>query len=56
MNEYFPVFPLALAAFFGWVAEKKLDAEPDIGIPATFFSLMFTLWGCIEIILFFDFA
>ena len=56
MNEYFPVFPLLLGAFFGWVADKKLDTEPDIGIPATFFSLMFTLWGIIEIILYHDFV
>jgi hypothetical protein len=56
MTNYFPVFPLALGAFFGWVADKKLDTEPDIGIPATFFSLMFTMWGIIEIILFHDFV
>ena len=56
MTDYFPVFPLALGAFFGYVAEKKLDTEPDIGIPATFFSLMFTIWGTLEIFLFFDFA
>ena len=56
MNEYFPVFPLLLGAFFGWVADKKLDTEPDIAIPAVFFSLMFTIWGIIEIILYHDFA
>jgi hypothetical protein len=56
MTEYFPVFPLALGAFFGWVAEKKLDDQPDIGIPATFFSLVFTIWGILEIFLYYDFA
>jgi len=56
MTDYFPVFPLALGALFGYIAEKYLDDQPDIGIPATFFSLMFTIWGILEIILSYDFA
>jgi hypothetical protein len=56
MNEYFPLLPLALGAFFGYVADKKLDTDPDIGIPATFFSMFFTLWGCIELFLYYDFV
>jgi hypothetical protein len=56
MMEYFPIFLLAFGAFFGYVADKKLDTDPDIGIPATFFSMFFTLWGCIELFLYYDFV
>ena len=56
MTTYFAVIPLALGALFGYVAEKNLDDQPDICIPATFFSLVFTVWGIMEIILFYDFA
>jgi hypothetical protein len=42
---------LILGAIFGYVAEKKLDDNPDLGIPATAISLVFTVSAIMLIIL-----
>ena len=42
---------LIVAALFGYIADKKLDDNPDIGIPATAISLICTVTAIMLIIL-----
>jgi hypothetical protein len=42
---------LILAAIFGYVADKKLDENPDLAIPATAISIVFTLSAILLLIL-----
>ena len=42
---------LIVAALFGYIADKKLDDNPDIGIPATAISLICTVTAIMLLIL-----
>jgi hypothetical protein len=42
---------LIVAAISGYIADKKLDDNPDIGIPATAISLFCTVGGIMLLIL-----
>jgi hypothetical protein len=42
---------LIVAAMSGYIADKKLDDNPDIGIPATAISLICTVAGVMLILL-----
>jgi hypothetical protein len=42
---------LIVAAISGYIADKKLDDNPDIGIPATAISLFCTVAGVMIIFL-----